>query len=262
MDQQLINIAHQIIDGIEDRASFFSTYFQRVLIIYDALDPSFLMSIMHEKIKSMRFFQDAEIDWLKTEPLQKTVKISPPRRDYDLIITTPFLHRIIDVPGVLIQMRASLSARGVLVSPLVGHESFEPLKQMLSTLDIQYLNGIQQRFFPMISMKDAGRLLVRATFDSCVSDFIRLPLALSSFKDLKKALQVCHENYIYRPEYCLSQSSPQKLFSKHHLTQINEKFNDLITKEQLFMDIIYMVGWLNPVPIASPSTFDCCDIKE
>lgn len=262
MDLQLIDITHHIVDGIEDRASFFTSSFQRVLIVYDALDPDFFMTTMHEKIKNMYILRQAKIDWIMIEPLQNTIKISPQQRDYDLIITTPFLHRVIDVPGALIQMKALLSSRGVLISPIIGHTSFEPLKQMLTVLDLEFLNGIQQRFFPMISMKDAGRLLIRAGFDSCVSDFIRLNLSFDSFRDLKQALQLCHENYTYRQECYLSQSSSQKLFSRTHIEKINTNLKKIASNNQIFMDAIYIIGWLNPIQIPSPSSFECGGKEE
>ncbi|MBA4250076.1 MAG: hypothetical protein C0432_03985 [Candidatus Puniceispirillum sp.] len=262
MQEEFIEIIHDIIDGIEDRSSFFSPTFQRVLIVYDGLDTDLLLSILSEKIQSMEMLMHAEIDWIKIEPYFETVKIAPLNKNYNLIITTPFLQRVIDVPGVLLQMRVYLAPNGVLVSPFIGNETMECLKKRLYTLDLKYHNGIQQRFFPMISMNDAGRLLVRAGFDSCVSDFIRLYPHFQSIRHFKKTLQFFNENHILRPSCYLSNSSTSKLFNHQYISDINQSFDEFNDQDHLFLDIVYIIGWLNPVHITSSYHSDVDDIAE
>ncbi len=258
MQEEFIEIIHDIIDGVEDRASFFSPSFQHVLIVYDNLDTDLFLSIMSKKIQSMEMLTHAEIDWVKIEPYFETIKIVPLNRNYDLIITTPFLQRIIDVPGALLQMRVYLTPNGVLVSPFIGHETMECFKIMLSRLDLKYHHGIQQRFFPMISMNDVGRLLIRAGFDSCVSDFIRLYPIFQSMSHFKKTLQFFNENHSIRASCYLSNSSPSRLFNHLYLSEINQAFGEFNKQKDLFLDIVYIIGWLNPVQITSsyPSGVD------
>ncbi len=89
---------------------------------------------------------------------------------FDLIIHAFSLHCCNDPVGQLIQVRKALKPDGLMLAFCFGGESLRELRDSFETAEIMIENGISPRVSPMIKIKDAGDLLVRAGFSLSVAD--------------------------------------------------------------------------------------------
>ena len=105
-------------------------------------------------------------------------------KKFDLIIHALSLHRCNDPIGQLIQVRQALNLDGLMLVFLFGGESLRELRASFEAAEIKIKNGISPRVAPMIEIRDAGDLLVRAGFALSVADKTDLVVSYKAPIDL------------------------------------------------------------------------------
>lgn len=146
---------------------------------------------------------------------------------FDLIIHALSLHRCNDPVGQLIQLRHALRPDGLMLAFLCGGETLRELRMSFEAAEIAIENGISPRVAPMIEIRDAGDLLVRAGFALTVADRTDLEVTYKSPTDLFYDLRAMGEtNILYnRQKQFLRRKTFNKLlefyFNRHSVPQGN-----------------------------------------
>ena len=83
---------------------------------------------------------------------------------FDLIVSAGVLDTVNDLPGALIQCRRALRPDGLFLAGFVGAGSLPKLRNALLAADDAMGDGVPQRVHPLIDVRAAGDLLVRAGF--------------------------------------------------------------------------------------------------
>ena len=91
-------------------------------------------------------------------------------KKFDLIIHALSLHRHNDPVGQLIQVRQALKPDGLMLAFFFGGETLRELRVAFEKAELETEDGISPRVAPMIEIRDAGDLLVRAGFALSVAD--------------------------------------------------------------------------------------------
>ena len=91
-------------------------------------------------------------------------------KKFDFIIHALSLHWHDDPVGQLIQVRQALEPDGLMLAFFLGGETLYELRTVFEQAELKTENGISPRVAPMIELRDAGDLLVRAGFALSVAD--------------------------------------------------------------------------------------------
>jgi SAM-dependent methyltransferase len=91
-------------------------------------------------------------------------------KKFDFIIHALSLHWHDDPVGQLIQVRQALEPDGLMLAFFFGGETLYELRTAFEQAELKTENGISPRVAPMIELRDAGDLLVRAGFALSVAD--------------------------------------------------------------------------------------------
>jgi SAM-dependent methyltransferase len=89
---------------------------------------------------------------------------------FDLIVSAGVLDQVNDLPGALIQCRRALRPDGLFLAGFVGAGSLPRLRKALLAADEAAGGGAAQRIHPLVDVRSAGDLLVRAGFALTVAD--------------------------------------------------------------------------------------------
>ena len=92
------------------------------------------------------------------------------RGQFDLVMSSMFLHWVNDLPGLLSQMRLALKPDGLLMVNLLGGRSLTELRQSLVAAETEVKGGMSPHCLPMADIADLGGLLQRAGFALPVAD--------------------------------------------------------------------------------------------
>ncbi len=111
-------------------------------------------------------------------------KLDFKNKKFDLVIHALSLHRCDDPIGQLIQVRKSLNSDGLILAFFLGGETLRELRASFEAAEFQIEEGISPRVAPMIEIRDAGNLLVRAGFALPVADRTDLKVSYNSPLDL------------------------------------------------------------------------------
>lgn len=101
-------------------------------------------------------------------------------KNFDLIIHAMSLHWYDDPVGQLIQVRQALKPDGLMLAFFLGGETLCELRGAFEEAELKTEKGISPRVAPMIGIRDAGDLLVRAGFALSVADKTDLEVSYSS----------------------------------------------------------------------------------
>ena len=105
-------------------------------------------------------------------------------KQFDLIIHALSLHRCNDPLGQLIQVCHVLKPDGLMLAFLCGGETLREVRTSFEAAEIEIENGVSPRVSPMIEIRDAGNLLVRAGFALTVAERTNLDVTYKSTIDL------------------------------------------------------------------------------
>ncbi|WP_116090120.1 methyltransferase domain-containing protein [Sphingomonas crusticola] len=90
--------------------------------------------------------------------------------EFDLIVSAGVLDTVNDLPGALIQCRRALKPDGLFLAGFAGAGSLPRLKRALLDADQAAGGAVPQRVHPLIDVRSAGDLLIRAGFALPVAD--------------------------------------------------------------------------------------------
>jgi SAM-dependent methyltransferase len=97
-----------------------------------------------------------------------------PEAGYALALSGMVMHRVNDLPGLLIQLRRTLKPDGLLIAAFPGGDTLSELRDALMAAEIEVRGAAGLRVFPMIDVRAAGQLLQRTGFALPVADSDRL----------------------------------------------------------------------------------------
>jgi SAM-dependent methyltransferase len=83
---------------------------------------------------------------------------------FDLVILNMTLHHVNDVPGMLAQLNHTLKPDGLLLAAFFGGDTLFELRSVLAETEMALAGGASPRLSPLIDIRDAGMLLMRAGF--------------------------------------------------------------------------------------------------
>jgi SAM-dependent methyltransferase len=108
---------------------------------------------------------------------------------FDLIVSGMALHRINDLPGLLMALRRALKPDGVMLAVFPGGDSLIELRQALLQAESELTGGASMRVAPLIDVRAAGSLLQRAGFALPVVDRETMMVHYRSFEGLIQDLR-------------------------------------------------------------------------
>lgn len=112
---------------------------------------------------------------------------------FDLVTSALVLHWVNDLPGVLVQIRRSLTPGGMFVASLWGGETLRELRAALLAGDAETRGGASPRISPFADVRDAGNLLQRTGFVRAVADIETLTVTYTDPLHLMAELRTMGE---------------------------------------------------------------------
>jgi SAM-dependent methyltransferase len=112
-----------------------------------------------------------------------------PEAAYALVLSGMTLHRVNDLPGLLIQLRRALRPDGLMIAAFPGGDTLHELRDVLMIAESEERDAAGLRVFPMIDVRAAGQLLQRTGFALPVADseriIVRYPDLFALIRDLR-----------------------------------------------------------------------------
>ncbi|MEM8834093.1 MAG: methyltransferase domain-containing protein [Pseudomonadota bacterium] len=157
----------------------------------------------------------------------------------DLVVSNLNLHRINDLPGMLIQINRSLKEDGLFIGSLFGGETLHELRDVLQETELEIYGGISPRIFPFADIRDVGSLLQRAKYNLPVIDAERVRVTYDSLEKLVHDIRYMGEgnNLVNRNKKPVGKKFWQRaeeIYFENH----SEDGKIVAT-----FDIIFMLGW-------------------
>ncbi|HWI87449.1 MAG TPA: methyltransferase domain-containing protein [Sphingomonas sp.] len=158
---------------------------------------------------------------------------------FDLIMSAGALDSVNDLPGALIQCRRALKPDGLFLAGFVGAGSLPKLRKALLDADQAAGGGIPQRIHPLIDVRAAGDLLMRAGFALPVADSEPLDVGYGDAVRLMADLRGMAATNI------LAGAAPPPI-TRSRLAHVVESFaeqagSDGRVRERF--ELVFMTGW-------------------
>ena len=112
---------------------------------------------------------------------------------YDLVIHAMCLHWAEDPVGQLIQCRRALREDGLFLAVLLGGQTLNELRAVLSQAESEITGGLSPRIVPMAEIRDLGGLLQRAGMTLPVADSVALSTTYRDMTHLMHDLRAMGE---------------------------------------------------------------------
>ncbi len=136
--------------------------------------------------------------WAKDFPnaviVDDTETLDLPEARFDLVIHAMCLHWADDPVGQLIQCRRALQEDGLCLSVLLGGQTLNELRAVLSQAESALTGGLSPRIAPMAEIRDLGALLQRAGLAMPVADSVPLNTTYRDMTHLMHDLRAMGEN--------------------------------------------------------------------
>jgi SAM-dependent methyltransferase len=158
---------------------------------------------------------------------------------FDLVTSALTLHRINDLPGVLVQARRALKPDGLFLAALFGGETLTELRQSLAAAEIETRGGISPRVAPFGDVRDLGGLLQRTGFALPVADVERTMVRYGDLTTLVRDLRAMGET---NPLTERSRKPMRRDTLAAAAAHYAEHFGDG-GKLRATFDIVYLTGW-------------------
>lgn len=158
----------------------------------------------------------------------------------DLIVSNLQLHWVNDLPGLLIQMRASLRPDGFFSGCLVGGESLFELRAALAETETRLGLPSRPRVSPMIDLPTATGLMQRAGFALPVVDHEILNLSYQSPLTLLKDLRVMGQTHSVTGQ---RRTIDSKAFWPTLISVYEELFPHPEGGVRATFDLLFLSGW-------------------
>ncbi len=216
---QLAERAFERIDALSDAPSTIS--------VHGGGNPVFIARVQAR-------FPGSAIHTVQVEDSEKLVLPEP----VDLFVDLNGAAMVNDLPGFLIQARASLKPGGKFLSLVYGGESLGHLRTALLQAESALRGGAAGRIHPMLNLENAIALLQRAQFQNPVADREFLNLTYAGLSDLARDLrEAAMANSLAGRE---RRTPPRALFESTE--QILKKGE---ARFPVTFEIITMTGWKN-----------------
>ncbi|WP_029075529.1 methyltransferase domain-containing protein [Kaistia adipata] len=122
-------------------------------------------------------------------PLDRTEVLPLAPGSLDLAVSVLQLQWVNDLPGVLSQVRRALKPDGLFMATLLGGDTLQELRAVLTTAESDIRGGAAPRVAPFADIRDIGGLLQRAGFALPVTDSDRLTVRYDSIFHLMRDLR-------------------------------------------------------------------------
>lgn len=164
---------------------------------------------------------------------------------FDLIIANMNLHAVNDVPGTLIQMRRCLQPDGLLLAAFIGGDSLMDVRATLQEAEFATRGGASLHFSPMIDVRDAGMLLMRAGFSLPVVDRSGFTLTYAGLHDFMRELRHMGEGNSLTAR---DRRYMGRAFFNNAAELYRNRFSDAEGRIPAHFEVIFLAGWA-PSPI-------------
>ncbi len=115
---------------------------------------------------------------------------------FDLVLSCLALHRVNDLPGILVQIRRVLRPDGLFLGCFFGGGTLGEMRAAWTEAEISEEGGASPRIAPFVDIRDAGMLLQRAGFALPVVDSDTLTVCYENAFDLMHDLRGMGETNI------------------------------------------------------------------
>jgi len=122
-----------------------------------------------------------------------TPTLDLPASQFDLVIHAMCLHWADDPVGQLIQCRRALKEDGLCLSVLLGGQTLNELRTVLSRAEATITGGLSPRIAPMAEIRDIGGVLQRAGLAMPVADSVPLDTTYRDMTHLMHDLRAMGE---------------------------------------------------------------------
>jgi len=232
-DSIYFKLSAEISKRLQERLSGLNQDFQTVCQI--GQDQHLLQQYLTNLKKTDLFVQEG----VSLSCDEETLPFSANR--FDLILHVLNLHAVNDAPGVLAQTLQCLKPDGLFLAAFIGEDSFQELRTVLETVELEHYQGISQRVSPWIRTRDAGSLLQRAGFAMPVADCDRLEIFYPTLKMLLQDLKQAKAT-----SFLMNRQAPpltRSLLSKAESLYKERFWDEAQCGIKVSLDIVYMTGW-------------------
>ncbi len=108
---------------------------------------------------------------------------------FGLVVSGHALHRVNDLPGLLVALRQRMMPDALFIATFPGGDTLHELRECLMMAESEIRGAAGLRVFPMVDVRAAGQLLQRAGFALPVTDIDRVTLRYASVFDLLRDLR-------------------------------------------------------------------------
>lgn len=161
-------------------------------------------------------------------------------RSFDLIASPLLLHWVNDLPGALVQARASLKPDGLLLVAMFGGETLHELRMSLIEAESEITGGAGPRVAPFATLQDVAHLLQRAGFAMPAADRDIITVRYAEPVRLLADLRAMGETS------ALVERSPRALSRRilHRAMEIyRDHFSDADGRVRATFEIVTAAGW-------------------
>ncbi len=164
-----------------------------------------------------------------------------PEAAYALVVSGMLLHRINDLPGVLVQLRRALRPDGLMIAAFPGGDTLTELRDALLSAESETRGAGGLRVFPMIDVRAAGQLLQRTGFALPVADSEKLTVRYANLFALIRDLRAMGATaaQLIRP----GQPGLTRSIIARAADLYAERYADADGRIRATFEIIWISGW-------------------
>jgi len=161
-------------------------------------------------------------------------------QSFDLIVSNLGLHWANDLPKVLERCRAILKPEGLFLAALIGGHSLHELRECLLEAEVSVSKGASPRLSPMIDVKTAGDLILRAGYSLPVADNDTVTLLYTDAFALMRDLRGMGQTNALVER--LRHPTRRAVFEKTNELYL-KRYGNADGQIVATFDILYMHGW-------------------
>jgi SAM-dependent methyltransferase len=173
-------------------------------------------------------------------PLDRTEILPMAPGSLDLAVSVLQLHWVNDLPGLLAQIRRALKPDGLFMATLLGGDTLQELRDVLTAAESDIRGGAAPRVAPFADVRDVGGLLQRAGFALPVTDSDRLTVRYDSLFHLMRDLRAMGATN------ALVARDPRPLtraILAHAAELYAERYSDADGRIRATFELISLSGW-------------------
>lgn len=158
----------------------------------------------------------------------------------DLIVSNLCLHRVNDLPGLLVQIRRSLKPDGLFLASMFGGETLYQLRDVLAQTEMDLKGGVSPRVFPFADKQQMGALMQRTGFALPVVDSELITVTYNDLFRLMYDLRGMGESNIIA-------ARDRRYVGRDFFPQAAQtyaaRYSEADGKIEATFEVIYLCGW-------------------